>query len=233
MTSPLEVDFKDVQLLMKDKYGYESKNLKYFKKLHKSVFSIASFVYEINELDSERLDFLNEVRSDYIELLLCICLNIKKSSFLSTRSSIEHILSHIYYKEHPVEFEQLSSNPDPKITTQFFFDYIKKHPHLIKFKGILKNIQFLETEFHNLSKFIHGPSKNYLQLDKSIADKKFNKTEEETIIENIGKLSDHLLTILIIFHWDEFKTITSQKQTTIMSNVSYSNKLTINKLNKS
>lgn len=233
MTSPLELDFKDVQSLLKKKYRYIPKNLKCFKKLHKSVFSIASFVYEISELNSERMDFLNEVRSDYIELLLCICLNIKKSVFSSTRSSIEHVLLHIYYKEHPIEFEQLSSNPDPKIPTQFFFEYVKKHPYLIKFKGILKNIQFLETEFHNLSKFMHGPSKNYLQLDKSIDDKKFSKTQEKMIIENIVKLSDHLLTILIIFHWNEFKTIPSQKQTTIMSNVSYLNKRTINKLNES
>lgn len=232
MVSPLEADLKDVQLLLKKRYAYSSENLKYFKKLHKSVFSIASFVYEIDKIDNERIDFLNEVRSDYIELLLCICLKIKKSLTLSTRSSIEHTLSYIYYKEHPVEFEKLDLNPDPKITTQFFFDYVKKHPRLIKFKGILKNIQFLETEFHNLSKFVHGPSKNYLQLDKSITDKKFSKTEEKNLINDIVKLSDNLLTILIIFHWDEFKIIPSQKQTVIMSNVSYSNKLTINKLNK-
>ena len=232
MTDWVKNDFEEVKKQIKNQYNHKIPKLEEptIKKLHSDIFSIASLIYELEKQDGDRFEFLNEVHSDLIHALICIILGLKKPFFLSIRSTIEHILKYIFYKDHPIEYELLSDTSDNKETIQDLINYVLKHPKYCKIKDFDKIMNKLKSEYEDKSKIIHGTSPKYLQLNKTISEIDLSSDEKKDYVTNFSKIAELLLLVLIIFHWEEFKKIDSQKQPTIMGKISSTNKKILMKI---
>lgn len=105
MYSILEDDYKDVKTQLKKQFNFipAQTQEKSLNSLHKWIFCLCNLVYGLSKIDNERLEFLHELHSDSIQLLVLVPLGLKKSIFLALRSCIEDTLKYLYYKDHPIE----------------------------------------------------------------------------------------------------------------------------------
>jgi hypothetical protein len=222
MTDWVKKDFDEVKKQLKTQYHHDISSVDepFIKKLHSDIYSIVSLIYELEKQDADRVEFLNEVHSDLIHALICITMGLKKPFFLSIRSTIEHILKYIFYKDHPIEYQLLSDTSDNKETIQDMISYVLKHPKYCKIKDFDKIMSKLKSEYEDKSKIIHGTSPKYLQLNKTISEIKLETNEIQDYVNNFSKIAELLLLVLIIFHWKEYQKVDSQKQSVIMTKIS-------------
>lgn len=229
MSEWLENDLAEVKKQLKKKFNYtpNTKQGQIQKKLHTYVYCICSLAFEISKKDSERMEFLKEMHSDFVHLQVSLPLGLKKSSFLSLRAGIEHTLMHIYYKDHPIELQLLNESPENKTTTEFLFKYLNTHP---KFKNekIKPLIEKIHEHYSKLSKTIHGTSTAYFQQHKTISEIQISDAEFDNIVKDVKILIDSLMTIIIIFHRSIFRTIHHEHTNLIMTYISNENKTRIN-----
>lgn len=98
--------------------------------------------------------FFAEAHNDALVSLVCAHMGLWRSSLKSIRSAIENILYHIYYLDHPVEYELWISG---NFRLQFakHFSYLESHP---KFKSdvVGSAISQLQNSYRKLSEAVHS-----------------------------------------------------------------------------
>ncbi len=228
----LKKDLLDVKTQLKKQYNYvvPTTRVQTFCLLHKRIFCLSDLVYQLNNLDSIRMEFLDELRSDLVHVLTFVSLGFKKPLALSIRSCIEDVIRHIYYKDHPIEFQLLNETGDTQISVTSTFDYFNDHPLFKKFKGFHMIYDHLSNQYSETSKLIHGSSIKHFQLSKSISQLGMSDMEFKKQTTDIGKLIDDLITSIIIFHKEHFNQIHHEHKTLIFSCVSPTHKKIIHRI---
>lgn len=222
----LEQDFKDVKHELKTRFNYIPNNYqkKLLKRLHKSIFCICNLEYELCKTEKERPDFLHELHSDFIQLLVLVPLGFKKAFSLFLRAGIENSLRHIYYKDHPIEFTLLNKSTENRLAIKELFNYLKKHPFTFGTKNFEKIYTFIYDQYDKQSRVVHGTSKDYLQLNKTIKEIKISDKELTDIINDVEEIANYLMTLLILFHKKQFDKIHIDHKNLILSCLSNQNK---------
>jgi|CXWL01.1.fsa_nt_gi hypothetical protein len=215
----LKEDLSDVKTQIKNQFNISlPKNRSDdFSLIHKRIFCLSDLVYQLKEIDSTQMIFLDELRSDLVYLLTFTALDFKKPLALSMRSCIEDTIRHIYYKDHPIELQLLNETGETKISVKETFDYLNKHPLFNKLKGFDLIYCDLHNQYGSTSKLIHGSSLVEFQLSKTISELGMSDTEFKKLQKDISKLIDNLITSLIIFHKEIFKQIHYECRSLILS----------------
>lgn len=215
----LQKSFDDVKKQMFEQYNYNpsSKQIKVFESLHKRIFCLCSLIYELSKIDKERMQFLSELHSDLILLLIVGPLGIKKAISLAIRSSIEDTLRHVYYKDHPIELLLLNESDDNRISDKEFFKYVEIHPLYRERNNFNKLLDYVLTMYHTHSKQLHSASLSYFSSLKVISDVSGDSDTLEELIKDIVSLSSCLLTIIIIFHNKEFMKLSFDKRKLLLT----------------
>lgn len=226
MSSFLKQDYKDVKQQLQTKFNYipNSPQEILLKRLHKCVFCVCNLQYEICKTEEQRTEFLNELHSDFIQLLVLVPLGFKKSFSLFLRAGIENALRHIYYKDHPIELALLNKSTENRLHMNDLFKYLKKHPLVENIKGFEKIYNVIHNVYEKQSRVVHGTSRRYLQLHRTIAEIKINEQELNKSIIEIEKNTNYLLTLLILFHKKQFDKIHIDHKNLILSCLSSQNK---------
>ena len=165
------------------------------------------------------MDFLQELNSELILLLVLGPLGIKKGISLALRSCIEDTCRHIYYKDHPIELISLQENGDSDLTNSDLIKYLQDHPLYKKRSNFNKLMSYVENSYHEESKILHSSSKNYFSSLKTLADISRDVSYLANKIDGISHLISCLLSLLIIFHKDKFQNMNPSDRHIILSNV--------------
>jgi hypothetical protein len=232
MSDFLDTDFSRVKTQLQTKFNIlldptlEAR----LRRLHKTVFCMCSLQYEFCKIEPDRMDFLKELRSDYVHALIQFTLGIKKATVLFMRASIEDTLRHIFYNEHPVELFLLNESSDNRMKIDELFQYIRKHPSYRRLQSIDEVVNYLSIQYSETSKLIHGSSAKHLQLHRTISEVKLKDAEMDSMIDDIEKLADNLMTLLILFHKRSFDKIHPEPKRLILSSLSNKNKRIIHNI---
>jgi len=232
MSEFLDADFIKIKTQLQSKFNItvEPRWETRIKRLHKLVFCMSSLQYELSKIELDGMDFLKELRSDYVQILIHVTLGIRKATVLFMRASIEDTLRHIFYKDHPVELILLNESPENRIRIVELFQYIRKHPSYKKLNSIEEVINFLNIQYSEKSRLIHGSSSKYLQWNRTISEVKLKDTEIDIMIDDIAKLTDNLMTLLVIYHKRSFDKIHHEHRELILSCMSNKNKRIIHNI---
>jgi hypothetical protein len=232
MSTWLETDYASVKSQLKKQFGcsLNKQQEALMKKLHKDIFCMCTLIYELSKFENvNAMEFLSEIRSDCIETLITIPLALKRSSYLSVRSAIEHTLLYIYYKDHPIELKLLRESAENRYTVTEIFKYLLKHP---LYKDHQKLVDQVRTQYSSRSELVHAGSFHTFQQYKTISQVVMSDTEFEDAVKNIHSLVGDLITLVVIFHKHTFqKNIHHEFRTLIMSQLSQINKRRIHGIN--
>lgn len=145
-----------------------------FKIHHKSLYAIALIFTKLNKevKDENKVVFLAEILSDLLTVSKLLFLGFETPSMILLRRTIENFYNHIFYTDHPVEYEHLNNGKNeysPIDKLKLYFDTHPKFfnandPYLKEFNNALFN------EYQQLCKVVHSKGKDSMNLSKCLKD---------------------------------------------------------------
>lgn len=205
----LDSDFLNYQKAIsktnKFKYSITPEIKPHFKKYHRLSYVIALIENKLEQkfTDENKYLFVNEILSDLLANASLILIGYYHSSQILVRRLIENFYNHVYYFEHPVEFEFLNLGRNDYTPIIDLKNYFEAHP-LIKPLSDL-NIKLFNTatfqHYQELCKTVHTKGEDFMGLAKNIEEIKpdFNVS---THFETINKTLSNIIYLLFKFHAD-------------------------------
>jgi hypothetical protein len=145
-----------------------------FKKYHKSIYSIALILSKITKEHQEenKVVYFAEILSDFLTITKLSFLGFETPALIVLRRIIENFYNHVYYSDHPVEYEHLNNGKNEYTPIDKLRQYFDTHP---KFLGNEDNNlkefnSSLFREYQELCKVVHSKGKDSMNLAKSLKD---------------------------------------------------------------
>lgn len=176
------------------------------KRYHRLTYIIALFE---NKLETKwkghenKFLFLNELLSDLLANCSLSLIGFQHSSLIITRRLLENFYNHIFYFEHPVEFELLNLGRNDYTPIVELKNYFESHPVV---KPLLdKNIKIFNDQvfyhYQELCRTVHTKGEDFMGLAKNIDEIKpaFNFIDHLTLV---NKSTQSIIYLLYKFHRD-------------------------------
>jgi len=145
-----------------------------FKKHHKSIYSIALISTKLNNgvKEENKLVFLAEIISDLLTVTKLSFLGFETPSLIVLRRTIENFYNHIYYTDHPVEYEHLNLGKNEYTPIDKLKLYFDAHPTFIGSddSNLKEYNQSLFKEYQQLCKVVHSKGRDAMNLAKCLKD---------------------------------------------------------------
>lgn len=217
----LEKDFEDLKKFLIKKRLISTDEpteiLIDLKHVHKVCYSFALWDHNLAKIKYNGRVFLKEIKSDAIQSIPLLLLGFKKPVSILLRGIIENSLKHVYFIDHPVEFEWLTSKFKYFPTMGDLYDYTKSHPSL---KNVIEKIDIvdvLKQKYIKSSMLVHSRDVSHMQLVKSLSS---IKRDEEFIKDYKSDLVDVGNVINLMFgqiHKKRFNRFNQFSQETILN----------------
>src|ERR1043165_5194810 len=78
------------------------------KRIHRATYSLILWRFRLRQLPEHSKVFIEEIASDALQILPQALMGYSKTTKLVTRGIVENCLRHIYFADHPVEFERMN-----------------------------------------------------------------------------------------------------------------------------
>lgn len=197
-----------------------TQNLNKLRKIHSVVYSFALWADRISDLfcAENEIVFLVDLKSDLIQTLPLVLSGYKKATAILLRSSIENILKHIYFFDHPVEFARCK-NSGFFLKMDELCDYLKNHPVVGDKMQRMKVLNVLTSRYSELSEIIHGKRALKRDITQSLKDIEFEQRfydECHRIITLFGNVYNFMLACFHANTLDEWDTPTRES---VLSNL--------------
>ncbi|MCR8561214.1 hypothetical protein KXD93_26410 [Mucilaginibacter sp. BJC16-A38] len=176
------------------------KNKPFLKKYHRLTYLIALFEGKLEEnfKEDNKFLFLNELLSDLLSNCSLIFIGFYHPSLIITRRLIENFYNHIYYFDHPVEFELLNlgrNDYTPMHELKLYFD---SHP-LIKAIEDKNTKIFNDQLFHHyqeLCRTVHTKGEIFMGLAKNLEEVK----SQFDVSRHINTINISILSIVYLLY---------------------------------
>lgn len=145
-----------------------------FKKHHKSIYSIALILTKLKKDNKEenKIVFLSEILSDLLTIAKLSFLGFENPSQIILRRIIENFYNHIFYTDHPIEYEHLNIGKNEYTPIDKLKTYFDTHPVFIGSEdpNLKEFNQSLFNEYQILCKVVHTKGRDAMNLSKCLKD---------------------------------------------------------------
>lgn len=201
----LALFFVELDKPVDSQHSVNSKNKPIVKKYHRQAYVLALYIGKIQakHFDDNKFMFLAELLSDVLSNCKLSILGFKQSSLILSRRMIENFYNHIYYYEHPVEYELLNLGRNDYTPLIDLKSYYEAHP-VIRPLGD-KNIKDLNSHIFNhyqdLCRVVHTKGEDFMGLAKNLEEIRpsFDLSEH---LSQINSTMQAVLYLLFKFHRD-------------------------------
>lgn len=173
------------------------------KKIHASTYSLILWRFRLSRLPDHSKAFIEEIASDALQILPQVLMGFAKPSKLLTRGIIENTLRHIYYADHPVEFDRMNREQKWFMTMESLFEYAKIHPIFVSTETRFDAIGRLKNLYGELSSGIHGSKVRDLEMRVALNKIKYENetaTRETRFVQRCAESANFLIAM---FHRDK------------------------------
>lgn len=185
-------------------FKLSEKNTSQFKKFHRLTYALAlvNLKLEENYKDYNKHLFVSEIISDLLSSLSLTFLGFNLAANVLLRRITENFYNHIYYFDHPVEFQNLNQGKNEYIPLIDLKKYFETYPFL-KFKEdpLLKkyNDQIFNS-YQELCRFVHTKGYDFMGLAKNIMEIKSKDTDVIDQLNKFNQVSSGILYCIFKFH---------------------------------
>lgn len=175
------------------------------KKYHRLTYLIALFENKLETKwkEDNKFLYLNELLSDLLTNSSLCFIGFYHASLIITRRLIENFYNHVYYFDHPVEFELLNLGRNEYTPMLELKSYFEAHPIIKSLDD--KNIKHFNDQvfkhYQELCKTVHTKGETFMGLAKNLEDIKpvFDLAQHLTAI-NLS--TQNIVYLLYKFHRD-------------------------------
>ena len=178
-TSPAAQDFQGVMAYFTSK-GIVSDTptsslIASARKLHKATYSLVLWRFRLKGSRGCGKVFVQELASDALQILPQALMGYNKTTKLLTRGLIENSLRHLYFADHPVEFQRMHGDKKWYVPMSALKEYAMTHPVFIETEPKFGAVNKLVRLYSELSAGVHGS--HVSDLEMRLALKKIALTE--------------------------------------------------------
>jgi hypothetical protein len=172
--------------------------IEHAKRIHLVTYSLILWRFRLKGLPNHGKVFVEEIASDALQILPQVLMGYGKTAKLLTRGIVENVMRHVYFSDHPVEFERMNRESRWYIGVNDLFDYAKIHPILMRTEKAFDAINRLSTLHSELSAGIHGRQVRDLEMRvalNKIAHSDQAAKKEAQLIERCAASANFLLAV--------------------------------------
>jgi len=232
MANFADTDFEDFKLfLLKKKMTSDewlTGNLDKLRLFHTITLSFVIWDHCLRRKAPNQKYFMKETRSDCINSVFAVFTGCRKAANVLLRGMIENTLRHIYYFDHPIEFQMLMLDEE-HMPFRELLQYSRKHPALSKAIREAACLEDLEQTYKTSSKFVHAQSLKFMQLSRALEEVEFDQKFFDWYVKKLGNIASNLNLLLVLAHSEEFRGMSPDFKRTIMKTMRKKNKKLLSK----
>jgi hypothetical protein len=160
---------------------------------------------------------LDEIASDAVQILPQVAMGFLKSVALLLRGVIENAARHIYYTDHPVEFDRANTGRRWFVPTTDLFEYLNEHPVFAATERRFAAISQLRNVYDQLSADVHGRTVAHLQMRRALSSFRFDGTVFRSHLRRIEQGVEAVNFLLLIFHQQRVRSFPVESRRTILT----------------
>jgi hypothetical protein len=170
------------------------------RKIHRATFSLILWRFRLKGLPDHGRVFIEEIASDALQILPQVLMGYGKSAKLLTRGIVENTLRHVYFSDHPIEFQRMNRESKWYVRIDELFDYAKIHPALLRTEPRFDAISRLSALHSELSAGIHGRQVRDLEMRVALNKITYSAGTARTEAQLIERCAESANFLLAVFH---------------------------------
>jgi hypothetical protein len=184
--------------------------------IHSYTYSLILWRFRLTKLPEHSKVFLEEIASDALQILPQIMMGYGKTAKLLIRGIIENVLRHIFFSDHPVEFERMNREQKWYLTMDELCDYAKAHPEYLKTEKKFDAINQLTSLYSELSSGVHGRTVRDLEMRIALKKIEYDQTSATREVKRLRNCAEAANFLLAIFHCDKMRRFQAEDRRIIL-----------------
>lgn len=186
------------------------------RRIHSITYGLILWRFRLRNLPEHSKVFIEEVASDALQILPQIMMGYGKTAKLLVRGVLENTLRHIYFSDHPIEFQRMNRDKKWFQTIEFMCDYAKAHPLLWKVEPKFDAVNQISSIYSELSAGVHGRSVHDLEtraaLQRIVYDEQSAAKETDLLARSAAAVNFSLAT----FHREKVRAMQTDDRRIIL-----------------
>ena len=186
------------------------------RKIHRATYSLITWRFRLKQTAGHRRVFLEEIASDALQVLPQALMGYGKTTKLLTRGIIENGMRHLYFSDHPIEFERMNRDAKWYVKTDDLFTYALNHPNFLDTEKEFDAINRLSSLYSEVSAGIHGRRVSDLETRIALSKIRYSKksiVDEAAFIQRCAESANFLLAV---FHREQLRHFGQEDQSIIL-----------------
>ena len=186
------------------------------KRIHRATYSLILWRFRLKQLPEHSKVFIEEIASDALQILPQALMGYSKTTKLLTRGIAENVLRHIYYADHPVEFERMNREQKWFMTMESLFEYAKIHPVFMTKETRFDALARLRNLYSDLSAGVHGSKVRDLEMRVALKKIKYEQAAVHAEMLLVERCAESVNFLIAAFNQDQMDQFSVDDQRIIL-----------------
>jgi hypothetical protein len=218
--SSVDADFADVVPFLKTKGLLPQPSpatlTDHAKKIHRATYSLILWRFRLKKVPDHGRPFIEEIASDALQILPQVLMGYVKTTNLLIRGIIENTLRHVYFSDHPIEFDRMNRERKWYMTMENLRDYAKIHPSFVASESRFDAMGKLNTLYDELSAGIHGRTVQDLEMRIALKKIGYDERVARRHVKFIERCAESANFLLAIFNVDRMAAFQKEDRRIIL-----------------
>lgn len=184
--------------------------------IHAYTYSLILWRFRLHGLPNHAKVFLEEIASDALQILPQVMMGYSKTAKLLIRGISENALRHIYFADHPIEFERLNRDKKWYLTIEQLCDYLKLHPVFLRTETRFDAVNQISSLYGELSAGVHGRAVKDLEMRLALQKIVYEQAAATREADLLRKCTEATNFLLAMFHRDRVRTFQAEDRRIIL-----------------
>lgn len=184
--------------------------------IHDNTYSLILWRFRLRGLPDHAKVFIEEIASDALQILPQIMMGYSKTAKLLIRGISENALRHIYFSDHPIEFERLNRERKWYLTVEQLLDYAKLHPVIMRTESRFDAVNQISSLYSELSAGVHGRAVRDLEMRIALQKIVYEQAAAATEANVLRKCTEATNFLLAMFHRDRMRAFQAEDRRIIL-----------------
>jgi hypothetical protein len=170
------------------------------RRIHRATFSLISWRFHLKHIPTHGKVFLEEIASDALQILPQMLMGYGKTAKVLIRGIVENTLRHLYFSDHPIEFERMNREQRWYVKMEDLFDYAKIHPAFLRTESKFDAISRLASLHSDLSAGVHGRQVQDLEMRVALKKIVYSQSDANKQTQLVERCTQSANFVLAVFH---------------------------------
>jgi hypothetical protein len=184
--------------------------------IHAGTYSLILWRFRLRGLPDHARVFIEEIASDALQILPQVMSGFNKTTKLLIRGILENILRHIYFSDHPIEFERMNREKKWFMTIEQLCEYAKVHPIFLRTEQKFDAIGQISSLYSQLSAGVHGRTVRDLEMRIALQKIVYEQGVAAEHAESLRKCVEAANFVLGMFHREKVRAFQAEDRRIIL-----------------